>query len=227
MRRVAWVWAAVAAAVAIGGCGESRSAAAAAGAPSGCANCHSAPGEAAPFRDLAGLTDPAQRTVGAHDRHLHGSLSAPISCTACHTTPRSITDPGHLEDSPGDVSFGTLARTGGASPTYEAPPSGGGQPSCSTVYCHGAFPGGNAGNAPVWTAARTEACGTCHELPPPTGRHVAHVGISFNGTAIQCSTCHGPVVPATHVNGVKNVAIGIWQPATRTCARACHDPRGW
>jgi predicted CxxxxCH...CXXCH cytochrome family protein len=226
MGRVASVWAAVAAAVAVGGCGESRPAAASLGGPTGCANCHSGPGEAPPFRDLAGSTDPRRPTVGAHDVHFAGAVSAPVSCSECHTAPRSIADPGHLEDSPGDVSFGTLARTGGAAPAYQAP-SAGGQPSCSTVYCHGAFPGGNAGNSPVWTAARTAACGTCHSVPPPTGAHAAHLGISFGGTAITCSTCHGPVVPATHANGVKDVAIEIWQPQTGTCARACHAPRGW
>jgi predicted CxxxxCH...CXXCH cytochrome family protein len=224
MRRVASVWAAVAAAVAFGGCGESRSAAAPFG-PTGCTNCHSGPGEAPPFRDTTGSTDPGQVTVGAHDAHLHGALSAPISCNECHTAPRAINDPGHLEESPDDLRFGPLATTGGTAPTYA-------QPTCSAVYCHGGFPGGNADNAPRWVGPPDQAaCGTCHVIPevgrPASGRHAAHVGVSSGGTAITCNTCHGPLVPETHVNGVKNVTLPVWQPATRTCAAACHDSRGW
>lgn len=221
MRRVASVWAAAAAAWALAACGESRSAAAPFGAGGGCSSCHSGPGEAPPFRDPSGSIDPTRITVGAHDAHLHGTISSPIACGECHTVPRSIADPGHLEDSPGDVRFGTLARTGGASPTYT-------QPSCAAVYCHGSFPGGNQGNAPRWVGPPNQAaCGTCHGNPPPTGRHSDHVGVSINGQAVTCASCHGTVGALTHVNGVKNVVIPAWNAQFRTCASACHEPRSW
>jgi hypothetical protein len=216
MRRVASVWAAAVGALAVAGCGDGRSAAAPAGDESGCASCHSGPGEAPPFRDFTGSTDPARLTVGSHDPHLHGSLSAPISCSECHTVPRSVDDPGHLQDSPGDIRFGRLARTGGTTPSY-TPPS-----------CHGAFPGGNAANTPRWAGGPGQAaCGTCHATPPPSGRHAEHLGQSSGGVPITCNTCHGPLVQATHVNGVKNVVLPAWNAQSRSCAQACHEPRSW
>jgi predicted CxxxxCH...CXXCH cytochrome family protein len=226
MRRVASVWTAAAIACAVAGCGESRPAAAGINSEGGCTGCHSGPGEAPPFRDLTGSTDPNRLTVGAHDLHLHGNVSAPVACGECHTAPRTIGDPGHIEDSPDDLRFGPLARTGGASPTYVAP-------GCSTVYCHGSFPGGNAGNTPSWIAPREPSCVSCHGFPPttaagvPTGRHAEHVGVVFDNDPVTCITCHGPVVPETHVNGVKNVVIPNWNPEFRTCALACHQARAW
>jgi predicted CxxxxCH...CXXCH cytochrome family protein len=228
MRRVASVSAAAAAVLAIAGCGDSRPAAAPVAGASGCASCHSAPGEAAPFRDPTGSTDRSRASVGAHDAHLHGDLSASIACAECHTVPRSVSDPGHLEDSPGDVRFGTLARTGGASPTYVAPTDASPSPSCSAVYCHGSFPGGNGGNVVRWVGpAGQAACGTCHPVSPTTGRHPDHIGKSSGGAAITCATCHGPLVVATHVNGVRDVVLPAWNAQFRTCAQACHEPRAW
>jgi predicted CxxxxCH...CXXCH cytochrome family protein len=220
MRRVGSVWTAAAVACALAGCGESRSAPAAI-TQAGCAGCHSAPGEGPPFRDPSGSTDQGRITVGAHDAHLNGNISAPIACSECHTVPRTIGDPGHIEDSPDDLRFGPLARTGGASPTYTPP-------GCATVYCHGSFAGGNGANAPTWLAgAAAAACGTCHGLPPATGRHAEHVGVQVGGTPVTCNTCHGPVGNPTHVNGIKNVVITNWDPEFRTCAQACHQPRAW
>lgn len=225
MRRVASVWTAAAIACALAGCNESRPIAAGLNSEGGCVGCHSGPGEAPPFRDQTGSTDPNRLTVGAHDAHLHTNLTAPISCAECHTTPRAITDPGHLEDSPDDIRFGPLASTGGASPAYVAP-------GCAAVYCHGNFPGGNRGNTPSWIGGAGDAeCGACHWFPPTTvaatGRHAEHVGVAFQGTALTCNTCHGPVAPETHLNGVKNVILTNWDPQFRTCALACHQARAW
>jgi predicted CxxxxCH...CXXCH cytochrome family protein len=221
MRRVASVWSAAVVAWALAGCGESRGIAAPSGALAGCADCHTAPGEGPPFRDQTGSIDPGRLTVGAHDTHLHGNLiapiSSPISCGECHTVPRTVTDPGHLDDSPGDIAFGTLARTGGASPEYVAQ-------GCAATYCHGNFPGGNGANAPTWLGGAAQgACGTCHSLPPPTGSHSDHIG----RPDITCTTCHGAFVQATHVNGVKNIALTVWNAGTRSCGQACHESRGW
>jgi predicted CxxxxCH...CXXCH cytochrome family protein len=228
MRRVASSSAVLAALVAIAGCGEERSAAAPFGDGGGCAGCHSGPGQTPPFRDPTGSVDPSRVAVGAHDAHLHPNLTAPIACAECHTTPRAIGDPGHLEDSLGDVRFGTLARTGGASPAYAAPTDASPSPTCSSVYCHGAFPGGNGANVLRWVGpADQAACGTCHDLPPQTGRHANHVGRSFGGEAITCNTCHGAFTAAAHVNGVRNVVLSNWNPEFRTCAQACHQARSW
>jgi predicted CxxxxCH...CXXCH cytochrome family protein len=220
MLRVGSVWTAAAIACAVAGCGESRPMAAAIGAQGGCANCHSAPGEAPPFRDQNGVSDPRQITVGAHDAHLSGNLSPPIACGECHTVPRTVGDPGHLEDSPTDIRFGPLATTAGASPTYTAP-------SCATTYCHGNFPGGNETNTPRWIGAGpAQTCGACHGVAgdpmPSSGLHPQHRDKAFEGNPVTCSSCHGAVLTATHVNGAKDIAMEGWDPATRNCAAACH-----
>ena len=218
MGRVASMWsAAVAVAWVLAGCGESRGLAAPSAGLGGCASCHTAPGEGPPFRDQTGSVDPVRLTVGAHDAHLHGDLVSSISCGECHTVPRTVTDPGHLDDSPGDIRFGPLARTGGASPTYVAT-------GCAATYCHGNFPGGNAGNAPKWLGGTAAAiCGTCHGVPPSSGRHSDHSGL----VDVTCTTCHGTFLQATHVNGTKDVALPAWNAGTRSCGQACHEPRNW
>ena len=173
-----------------------------------CSTCHTGPGESPPFRDVRG-------TPGAHDAHLAGVTAKPIACAQCHTVPQHPDDPGHFEDAPTDISFGPLARTGGASPTW----NGAG---CQASYCHGNFPGGNASNAPVWSTPRTQTCGTCHGVPPKTGQHFVHAD-----QAIGCQTCHGILTPADHVNGIKDVPLQAWSAGTRSCGQACHEPRSW
>lgn len=217
MHRVGTSWhAAAAAALVLAACGESRVLEAPSAGTSGCASCHAAPGEAPPFRDQTGSVDSGRLSVGAHDAHLHGDLVQSISCAECHTVPRTVTAPGHLEDSPGDVRFGPLARTGGVDPRYEAP-------GCAATYCHGNFPGGNRSNAPTWLAGAGAAkCGSCHVVPSGSGRHPEHAT-----AGVSCVECHGPFVAATHVNGVKDVPLPAWRPTSATCAQACHLPRSW
>ena len=133
------------------------------------------------------------------------------------------------------MTFGTLARTGGASPAY-APAT----LTCSSTYCHGGTALGGSSPAPTWTGAA--ACGSCHGLPPPTGRHtiIAHTGEL-------CANCHldvadvisggiqdNPAAKARHVNGTKDVRFpesGTWDPVRQTCSNvACHrgaSIRGW
>lgn len=79
--------------------------------------------------------------------------------------------------------------------------------------------------APVVTPP--PACGSCHAIPPATGRHPKH---TFTG----CATCHGTgyssttVNSATHANGVKDVGgTSGWNAATRTCSNSCHGSRAW
>ncbi|MEI6226755.1 MAG: CxxxxCH/CxxCH domain-containing protein, partial [Deltaproteobacteria bacterium] len=96
------------------------------------------------------------RAVGAHQLHLQdGALRPAIACSECHEVPSSSSH----SNGTVDLTFGTLATKGGATPTWNGS-------SCSASYCHGGFTGGNAANAPVWTQARASACGTCHGLPP-------------------------------------------------------------
>jgi hypothetical protein len=153
---------------------------------------------------------------GAHDRHIAGAgVTVPINCSECHVVPQSVGDPGHI-DGAASISFGPLARTGGLSPT-----------SCGATHCHGGFPGGNAANAPAWFAAREEACGTCHSLPPPTGQHERHVG-----EGIACTACHGDLLRTTHVNGIVNIGLETYSRPNRafpgTCTQVCHhDGVAW
>ena len=101
---------------------------------------------------------------------------------------------------------------------------------CSGVYCHGSFPGGNTNNAPVWTTVDgTQAdCGTCHRQIPISGRHTLHLD-----EEITCGRCHtgygvGTVNVALHVNGTKDVAPSTgWNPTSRTCANLCHGFERW
>jgi hypothetical protein len=91
-------------------------------------------------------------------------------------------------------------------------------------------PAGCAGT-PVLTQSctpPTQSCGTCHAIPPATGKHSRHTSFA------SCSTCHGSgystttTNPATHQNGVKNVATTIgWNATSRSCANSCHGSRSW
>ena len=164
--------------------------------------------------------------VGAHTVHLAGGpLASPLGCDACHVVPASIVDPTHIDTGFATVTFGTVARAYGAAPAFSRSTG-----TCSSTYCHGAtirqqelIPGANPRGtnvAPVWTAGPSQAtCGTCHGLPPDTGKHFQH-GVTGQYGFVPCSWCHygyqdspspytdrSVPVPALHVNGVKDVVI--------------------
>jgi predicted CxxxxCH...CXXCH cytochrome family protein len=215
-------WGAAALAVcALAACGEARDVVGFTGAQSSCASCHTAPDEGPPFRNRAGQLE----TAGSHDRHIAGGISAPIQCSECHVIPRGLAEPTHIDGVPTVTFAGTLARTGGAPAT-----------SCGTTYCHGgAFAGVN--NIPLWFAAKPvdDTCGTCHGFPPASGLHVQHVGAEY-GTGdprptVTCNDCHGALLRATHVNGIKNIVtnnlLQSYDPPTKTCSSvACHPSVG-
>jgi predicted CxxxxCH...CXXCH cytochrome family protein len=174
-----------------------------------CTSCH---GDAARVRNQAappmgtrGETSTSARAVGAHQSHVQANpLRAALTCSDCHPVPASTAH----SNGTVEVAFGPLARTGGATPGWNGT-------SCAASYCHGAFPNGNAANAPVW--ARVDgsqaACGTCHGIPP---------GGSHPQGVTQCGTCHPGytstrVDVAVHVNGVVDVNL--------TCT-SCHGTPG-
>jgi fibronectin type 3 domain-containing protein len=80
-----------------------------------------------------------------------------------------------------------------------------------------------ATNAPPATT-----CGSCHAIPPALGQHSFHANAGYD-----CATCHGAgysstsATATTHMNGVKNVTLSVWNPTTRTCASYCHGSRSW
>jgi len=177
-----------------------------------CTACH---GTAGRVGTLAG-TDPnlpasppvkttgsAASVVGAHQFHVNppstGGFRGPILCNECHVVPADSQHAATPPTSP--VVFGTLAKTGGVTPSYTATTLG-----CAATYCHGNFNlnGVRGANAtPLWTdvwGAATSPCLNCHGLPP-TG----HPALSGTVTAATCSGCH----PATvNANGTINVAGG-------------------
>lgn len=164
-------------------------------------------------------------TVGAHTAHVtaKSGLASPFDCVKCHQKPSSALDQGHIDGSPAEV----LAALGWNRDTA----------TCATGYCHGNFTGGNSANRPVWTQAGQAPCGSCHNLPPSTGRHPSVFGKhSFMGK--DCTNCHNGLAnngatqilnPALHVNGQKDVVLksGTWNPTTKTCDPACHGPKTW
>jgi predicted CxxxxCH...CXXCH cytochrome family protein len=187
--------------------------------------------KAAPPLGTQGETLPADRAVGAHQAHLGSTLSAAVACTECHAVP---TDLSHV-DGAARVAFGTLARTGGVSPSWNGT-------SCSASYCHGSFPGGTTG-APVWTSTAALGCGACHQPQSGSssasysGHHYLHVA----SRGVACANCHGAgysatgVNAATHVDGVKGVTFGgTWSGRTVSgtfsggaCSVSCHGSETW
>jgi predicted CxxxxCH...CXXCH cytochrome family protein len=159
-----------------------------------CTSCH---GDAARKGTLAGtdanlasappIAQPGAPSyaVGAHMGHMNPTaasyLMAPIACKECHVVP---VDSGHATNPPAAVVvFGTLSKTGGAVPTFNAGTAG-----CAASYCHGNFTlgavtGSNA--TPIWTSTTLLTCTGCHGMPP-TG-HPAYTGTP---TAASCFQCH-------------------------------------
>src|SRR5262245_1405119 len=134
-------------------------------APSaGCATCHGDPSRAkfpaAPPSGTRGEKDTTALAVGAHQAHLQaGKLRPSIACSECHVVP---TDLSHVDGTP-LVTFGELARTGGAKPSWDRASA-----TCSASYCHGGTLPGGTNTTPQWTKVdgTQAACGSCHGVPP-------------------------------------------------------------
>lgn len=170
-----------------------------------CATCHGDPNRsgdylrrAAPPKDLMQQTLPGYPGVGAHENHLNASAThAAVACNECHVVPTAVDSPGHADDGPpGDVTFGTLAKTGDLKPVYDSATR-----TCQSSYCHGEA-------WSVWTEPRssTDACGTCHGLPPKAPHPQSD----------RCYACHAAVIdadrhfiaPERHVDGIVDYQAG-------------------
>jgi predicted CxxxxCH...CXXCH cytochrome family protein len=190
-----------------------------------CTQCHGGLDNqtGAPPLDVSGRSDPSLPSVGAHTAHVQSgtaSLAGAFDCDACHPKPATVDAPGHM-DGTVQIKFGPLATASGAlSPAYDARTNG-----CATVYCHGAFPFGNAANVPVWTAGSSQAaCGTCHGDPAavPSALPGAHARLASGSTNATCSVCHPETVRADgtidlaggkHVDGLPQVDPEAVHPA--------------
>lgn len=162
----------------------------------------------------------------AHPAHVRGTTQGrPVDCAACHPTPQSYRDPGHLFEADGSlrtapirIQFGPLA--GQSAPRgirLPAPAFSVEDRRCDNIYCHGA-PFGDAralNTSPTWRAAPEQAaCGTCHGVPPA----------SHDPAQTHCVRCHNRTVDTgnnirqggLHMNGRVDVGDG-----SATCY-ACH-----
>ncbi|HUL57982.1 MAG TPA: CxxxxCH/CxxCH domain-containing protein, partial [Anaeromyxobacteraceae bacterium] len=192
----------------------------------GCVACHGTPGlvandpatadpnvAASPPADSKGLSANTGLGVGAHQPHVNhavaGRLSNAIHCTECHGPDK--TDRTHADGNSAPI-FGTVAKTGGVSPTYSAG-------TCASTYCHGNFVGGvNA--SPVWNAPGQLGCNACHgqgsgasaQPPGPVSATVHHP------QNLNCVACH-PGYTATTVNVAAHVDGVVQKPVGCT---ACH-----
>jgi predicted CxxxxCH...CXXCH cytochrome family protein len=175
-----------------------------------CTGCHGDPARLpaaaapAPPRDTLAQTSTSLVSVGAHARHLVGTTlrSAPVPCAECHEVPDNLL---HHPDGNVDITFGPLARAGGAIAQWQHASA-----TCA-VYCHGATLSGGAAGSPVWTRldGSQVSCGACHGNPPPPP-HPANA---------QCGTCHlgytnATVDPVLHIDGYVELDL-------KTCT-SCH-----
>ncbi len=151
--------------------------------PMFCGMCHGDWDYPAPPVDTKGNSDTSDVTVGAHRQHLAVSdWHRKVECSDCHAVPVGIETPGHVDESPAELTFSSVSIADGAEPAFDRDSA-----VCADSYCHGAtMASGGSNTAPVWTGVgqAQAACGSCHGLPPG-GSHP---------TSDKCADCHGNVV---------------------------------
>ena len=156
--------------------------------PLACDACHGSGPLGVPPNALDGSTEPTDRGVGAHRRHLDFTLEDRIGkvvpCEVCHAIPASLDAPGHLDLlSPVDV---VLPGDGVFDP---------GSGRCVTGCHWDRSPGPQFQDA----SGAERACDACHGMPPLTTRKgVAHPQVE--GSLATCLVCHA-FDPAQHVDG--------------------------
>ncbi|MFH2005266.1 MAG: CxxxxCH/CxxCH domain-containing protein [bacterium] len=177
-----------------------------------CTSCHGSSDNPAPPRDTEDASSTDLATVGAHQSHLHdGNIRLAVECEECHVVPTAVTDEGHIDGFPAELTWGALATANGATPIWDRELD-----TCANSYCHGATLSGGTNKEPSWTTVdgSQAACGTCHGAPPP----------SPHTSSGNCRMCHPDtmdennnidVAGGHHINGVLEV-IGV----------ACNDCHG-
>jgi predicted CxxxxCH...CXXCH cytochrome family protein len=167
----------------------------------GCANgCHGDERSNAPPHDINFETSTDVRTVGAHRNHMNPTTTwhRAMECADCHVTPTEVGDPGHIDESPAELTFGAVATAAGSQPLWDGD-------TCSNTYCHGSTLDGGTATAPRWTLVdgSQAECGSCHSFPPPA----PHPDDS------NCGACHPTMQPnsmtfldpASHIDGKLDV----------------------
>lgn len=165
----------------------------------------------------------SDRGVGGHPAMVNGSsFFSGTDCQTCHIKPAFVLSASHFTPSGGgadgraEVGFTGLPQL--FSSRYGSPVFDTLNGTCSNIYCHGDFPGGDTTRVVYFYGGSTEAfCGSCHVALPSddfsrlSGEHKKH-----DSLAIPCITCHYATVdssnliqPASrkqiHVNGVFDV----------------------
>jgi len=198
---------------------------------SACIGCHGGLDNStgAPPYGLDGETADTSLAVGAHTAHLDTTaLAGPVACNSCHIVPAFLSDLAHLDldrgsglplDSIAEIVWGGFADGGGAAWDRDSR-------TCSNIYCHGNFTGGDTANTPIWTGSNQATCGSCHDIGADPAslqwKHDYHV----NNAGLFCADCHAGVVdtllnisqPLLHVNGI----VDTLTRDTTVCAR-CHS----
>lgn len=208
-----------------------------------CFSCHGTATAAnnAPPVDTHGNTATTEIGIGAHQAHLTGGRwSAVIACSECHLVPSSLSHSNGTVDFP----WGPIAKAKGLAPSFTSAAT------CSSTWCHapvgfGSTASGSAGGTnptPLWNPAAAAAdqakCGTCHGIPPTTGRHAVD-------SHAECADCHpgysgsgntATVNKAAHIDGTVEVGgtgTSIQSYSNRSCsptggsAGGCHDTESW
>ena len=199
-----------------------------------CTFCHGtvSTGRASPPVDIQGRSVTTNVSVGVHASHVGTTIANAVACAECHParTESVVADVGHMDgNGVAEVAFGTIAKTGGALPTYTRTSAT--SASCASTYCHGKFSGGansGLGATMTWTSTTQVGCTSCHGRPPSTGDHGTHSSRS-------CGDCHGSgyttsaVVKATHLDGIEQVGnrVTSYNRTTRSCSSSCHGTRTW
>ena len=173
-----------------------------------CNLCHGSEENPAPPVDTTGNDEITAMGVGAHQAHLAGGEHGrPVACDECHSVPSQVDEPGHVDGLPAEVTFDGPATSDGRAATWDASSA-----TCS-AFCHAPTPGDER-QSPVWNAAATLDCTSCHGKPPPA----PHPQMT------ECSMCHADVVGSddeTIVDREKHVD-GIVQVSFDSSCNACH-----
>ena len=186
--------------------------------PESCNNCHGNRDHSYPPRALNGDSLETDRGVGSHYHHLAEDTterySRKVECIECHLEVNNFDDTNHINPNrhgKAQITFGPLAHNilpiGNVvpNPSYNSSSN-----TCSQVYCHGYFAGGNLNFQPVFNDPESVTCGSCHG-DPQTG-NPNPIGTTRHGswlTIHDCWTCHNRVIdssgmiiaPSLHIDG--------------------------
>jgi predicted CxxxxCH...CXXCH cytochrome family protein len=180
-----------------------------------CNACHG-PLSTTVFNSLAGVTTASDAAVGAHISHLNAAsqtvpLSANVACGECHTVPAAPAIAGVHRNGAVNVTFGSLATTGGLTPTT-ARDAGTGALVCTNTWCHGATLVGGTNKTPRWndtTYLAGSGCGTCHGYPPATATHAGKAPTDCIGCHAHVNAAgNGFTDPTKHINGTIDATGG-------------------